>query len=150
MRPQLCRAGTAKFPYYPRKRIWEKKRGEGPPRLLPLRASLRAGYIIEKMPPANRQLGRLDEFSPTKLTPQVKIHGRAAPFPESCARQQLSPVIASFQSRRLGLLAHCSFQITICALIRCVLASWGKGQRDDDLTRLMRAPRSPRSNRPSA
>lgn len=23
MRPQLCRAGTAKFPYYPRKRIWE-------------------------------------------------------------------------------------------------------------------------------
>lgn len=31
-------------------------------------ANLRAGYIIEKMPPANRQLGRglLDEFSPTK------------------------------------------------------------------------------------
>lgn len=101
MQPQLCRAGTAKFPYYPRKRIWE-----GGPRFLPfLRGcseSLRAGYIIEKMPPANRQLGRLDEFSPTKLTPQVKIHGRAAPFPESCARQQLSPVIASFQSRRLG------------------------------------------------
>lgn len=82
--------------------------GEG--RLLPLRralqvcANLRAGYIIEKMPPANRQLGRglVDEFSPTALTPQVKIHGCAAPFPESCTRQQLSPVIASFQSRRLA------------------------------------------------
>lgn len=125
MRPQLCRA--AKFPYYPRKRIWEGSAAflAAAPRLV--RASLRAGYIIEKMPPANRQLGRLDEFSPTKLTPQVKIHGRAAPFPESCARQQLSPVIASFQSRRLGLLAHCSFQITICALIRCVPALWGKG-----------------------
>lgn len=91
---------AAKFPYYPRKRIWGRT----------LAAAARASGLrkstcrIHNRKDANRQLGRglVDEFSPTALTPQVKIHGRAAPFPESCRRQQLSPVIASFQSRRLA------------------------------------------------
>lgn len=56
----MRQAPTAKFPYYPRKRI---RRGEslavcGAKLALGLCANLRAGYIIEKMPPC-QQAARL-------------------------------------------------------------------------------------------
>lgn len=87
-------------------------------------ANLRAGYIIEKMPPANRQLGRglLDEFSPTKTdTPSENTWLRSTIPGISHATTALTGYcVVSISPARVP---HCSFQITISALFAvCFLA----------------------------
>lgn len=155
-RAECGKPPAAKFPYYPRKRIW---RGES---LAVCEAQLPPGLVRKStcrihnrkdaaLPTGSSAAVSWTSFHLPKLTPQVKIHDCAAPFPESCTRQQLSPVIASFQSRRLGLLARriAVFKLRSRPLfaLSCLLFLW---QDLDDGLLCARTSRSPQSNRPSA
>lgn len=152
MRPQLCRAGTAKFPYYPRKRIWEGGSAflAAAPRLQrksPCRIHNRKDAARQQ---AARPPGRVFTYqtdTPSENTWSCStIPGilRATTALTGYCIVSISPAgvasrIAVFKLRSAPLFAAC--------LLR---GGRGWGQLDDDLPRLMRAPRSPQSNRPSA